>query len=63
MAVLCWASTRRNENTPQRLFQCLTVSIRPLRIEELAEVLAVRFNGHQLLHLIRLGIQKAQKKR
>ena len=45
MAVLCWASTRRNENTPQRLFQCLTVSIRPLRIEELAEVLAVRFNG------------------
>ena len=47
----------------QRLFQCLMVSIRPLRIEELAEVLAVRFNGHQFLHLIRLGIQKAQKKR
>ena len=29
----------------QGLFQCLTVSIRPLRVEELAEVLAVRFNG------------------
>jgi ankyrin repeat protein len=28
----------------QRLFRCLTVSIRPLRVEELAEILAVRFN-------------------
>jgi ankyrin repeat protein len=28
----------------QRLFQCLVVSIRPLRVEELAEILAVRFN-------------------
>ena len=28
----------------QRLFQCLAVSIRPLRIEELAEILAVRFD-------------------
>lgn len=27
-----------------RLFQCLTVSIRPLRVEELAEVLAIRFD-------------------
>jgi len=25
----------------QRLFRCLTVSIRPLRVEELAEILAV----------------------
>src|SRR5712692_2689316 len=29
----------------QRLFQCLLVSIRPLRIEELAEVFAVQFEG------------------
>jgi ankyrin repeat protein len=29
----------------KRLFLCLTVSIRPLRVEELAEILAVRFNG------------------
>jgi hypothetical protein len=29
----------------RRLFLCLTVSIRPLRVEELAEILAVRFNG------------------
>ena len=29
----------------QRLFQCLTVSIRPLRVDELAEVLAIRFNS------------------
>jgi hypothetical protein len=28
----------------QRLFQCLTVSIRPLHLEELAEILAVRFD-------------------
>ena len=28
----------------QRLFQCLMVSIRPLRVEELAEILAVQFD-------------------
>ena len=28
-----------------RLFQCLSVSVRPLRVEELAEILAVRFDG------------------
>src|SRR6266849_7518519 len=28
----------------QRLFNCLLVSIRPLRIEELAEIFAVRFD-------------------
>ena len=28
----------------QRLFRCLLVSIRPLRVEELAEILAVQFN-------------------
>ena len=28
-----------------RLFQCLTVSVRPLRVEELAEILAVRFDA------------------
>src|SRR5260370_36349220 len=29
----------------QRLFQCLLVSIRPLRVEELAEIFAVQFDG------------------
>ena len=29
----------------QRLFQCLSVSIRPLRVEELAEILAVQFDA------------------
>jgi hypothetical protein len=29
----------------QRLFKCLSVSIRPLRIEELAEIFAVRFDA------------------
>ena len=29
----------------QRLFQCLAVSIRPLRVEELADILAVRFES------------------
>ena len=30
-----------------RLFQCLTVAVRPLRVEELAEVLALRFDPGQ----------------
>ena len=29
----------------QQLFRCLTVSIRPLRVEELAEMFAIRFNN------------------
>ena len=29
----------------QRLFRCLTVSIRPLRVKELAEVLAIQFDA------------------
>jgi ankyrin repeat protein len=32
----------------QRLFQCLAVSIRPLRVDELAEVLAIQFNAGAL---------------
>jgi ankyrin repeat protein len=32
----------------QRLFQCLSVSIRPLRVEELADILAVRFDEGEL---------------
>ncbi len=28
----------------QRLFRCLSFSIRPLRVEELAEIFAVRFD-------------------
>ena len=32
----------------RRLFQCLTVSIRPLCIEELAEILAIRFDMTEL---------------
>jgi hypothetical protein len=32
----------------QRLFQCLTVSIRPLRVDELAEILAIRFNSDSI---------------
>src|SRR5712671_7341772 len=31
-----------------RLFQCLTVAVRPLHIDELAEVLAIRFDVGQL---------------
>ena len=31
-----------------RLFQCLSVSVRPLRVEELAEILAIRFDGEVL---------------
>jgi hypothetical protein len=32
----------------QRLFQCVAVSIRPLRVEELADILAVRFDEGEL---------------
>ena len=31
-----------------RLFQCLTVAVRPLQLDELAEVLAIRFDAGQL---------------
>ena len=45
MATHCWESMRRNEREyAQRLFRCLAVSIRPLRVEELAEILAVQFD-------------------
>ncbi len=33
---------------PQRLFQCLAESIRPLHVEELAEILAIRFDPGEL---------------
>jgi len=32
----------------RRLFQCLTVSICPLRVDELAEILAIRFNSDSI---------------
>jgi ankyrin repeat protein len=35
---------KEKRNYAQRLFQCLAVSIRPLRVDELAETLAVRFD-------------------
>jgi ankyrin repeat protein len=31
-----------------RLFQCLTVAVRPLRVDELAELLAIRFDSGQI---------------
>ena len=34
-----------NQNDVHRLLQCLVVSVRPLRVDELAEVLAVDFDG------------------
>jgi len=36
---------KANREHARRLLQCLTVAIRPLRVEELAEVLAVDFNA------------------
>jgi ankyrin repeat protein len=38
---------REKQIYARRLFQCLTVSIRPLRVEELAEVLAVQLDAGQ----------------
>ncbi|KAI9432211.1 hypothetical protein H4582DRAFT_1821433, partial [Lactarius indigo] len=37
--------SRANGDHAYRLLQCLTVAVRPLRVEELAEVLAVDFNA------------------
>ncbi|KAH9013199.1 hypothetical protein EDB85DRAFT_2098425 [Lactarius pseudohatsudake] len=37
--------SRANREHAYRLLQCLTVAIRPLRVEELAEILAVDFNA------------------
>ena len=35
---------KEKQKYSQRLFQCLSVSIRPLRVEELAEILAMQFD-------------------
>ena len=40
--------SRERQEYAQRLFQCLAESIRPLRAEELAEILAIRFNAGEL---------------
>ncbi|KAI9432209.1 hypothetical protein H4582DRAFT_1777559, partial [Lactarius indigo] len=37
--------SRANGDHAYRLLQCLTVAVRPLRVEELAEVLAIDFNA------------------
>lgn len=36
---------KANREHAHRLLQCLTVTLRPLRVQELAEVLAVDFNA------------------
>ena len=43
MATLLGIDEEKREYA-QRLFRCLAVSIRPLRVEELAEILAVQFD-------------------
>ena len=35
-----------------RLFQCLVAAIRPLRVEELAEIFAIRFDQESALDLM-----------
>jgi phosphate uptake regulator len=36
---------KANREHARRLLQCLTVALRPLRVEELAEVLAIDFDA------------------
>ena len=36
----------------QRLFQCMVVAIRPLRVEELAEIFAIGFGANVSLNLV-----------
>ena len=45
------------QNTAHRLLQCLCVAARPLRVEELAEILAIDFNR------IKRGTPKINKDR
>src|SRR6267154_1504901 len=42
--------SRERQEHAQRLFQCLSESIRPLHAEELAEILAIQFNPGKLPH-------------
>jgi hypothetical protein len=46
-----------NPHQAYRLLQCLTVATRPLRVEELAEVLALDFDGARMgyLRLTKIG--------
>ena len=39
---------KEKQELAHRLFQCLTVAIRPLHVDELAELLAIRFDSRQL---------------
>jgi len=45
------AINKANQRHAHRLLQCLTVAIRPLRVEELAEVLAVNVNAEGIPEL------------
>src|SRR6266576_4046775 len=42
--------SRERQEYAQHLFQCLSESIRPLRAEELAEIVAIQFNPGELPH-------------
>jgi hypothetical protein len=44
-----------NRDHARRLLQCLVVAIRPLRVEELAEVLAVDFDDTEGIPKLKLG--------
>ena len=47
--ILLGIADERQEYT-RRLLHCLSVSIRPLRVEELADILAIRFEAESLPH-------------
>ena len=47
--ILLGIAEERQEYT-QRLLHCLSVSIRPLRVEELADILAIKFEANSLPH-------------
>ncbi|KAH9989691.1 hypothetical protein BJV74DRAFT_885148 [Russula compacta] len=50
---ILWDINKANREHARRLLQCLTVAVRPLRVEELVEVLAVNFDAarHGGIHL------------
>lgn len=53
--------SKQTQDYAHRLFQCLVVSIRPLRVEELAEILRFNLTGTRLWDSISVGAPRIPK--
>jgi len=54
---------KRNRVHAHRLLQCLVVAARPLKVEELAEVLAFGFSGKEMTPMVDENLRAEQKER